>query len=213
VAVVNVFGGIPDGHRDDAWWDRLTGAGDSAARQHERPAEHREALAAAGREPIDLGFLDGQYRDGPPDLGEIAAAIDQAAGTEAALYAPAALDGHRDHRAVRAVALQLRGRGRDVLLYAAVPHSTEYGWPAWVTGEQPHELLRPEASWDHHLAGAGLRLDDLRAEVHELDERERGRKLAAARLYRTQFPAIEALWGVSRPEVLRYEIVWRMDPP
>ena len=45
VAVVNVFGGSPDGHAGDAWWDRLTGGEDSVVRVGERHAEDQAAPA------------------------------------------------------------------------------------------------------------------------------------------------------------------------
>src|SRR5215207_2077564 len=112
VAVVNVFGGSPDGHRGDSWWDRLTGTQDSVRRTAERHAEDREALGMVGRAPLDLGFLDGQYRDAEPPLEPIVARIDQAV-PEGVLYAPAALDAHRDHRIVLAAAPELRSRDRE----------------------------------------------------------------------------------------------------
>ena len=79
VVVLNVFGGSPAGHHGDAWWDRLTGAADSVARMAERHAEDRAALALAGREPANLGLLDGQYRDVEPPLEPLVERIAQAA--------------------------------------------------------------------------------------------------------------------------------------
>jgi LmbE family N-acetylglucosaminyl deacetylase len=209
VTVLNVFGGDPQGDGGDAWWDRLTGASDPAERVRERHAEDRAALALAGREPANLGLLDGQYRTQAPDPAAIAQRIADAA-PGGRLLAPAALDGHRDHRLVRGAALELRAAGREVALYADVPHCTTYGWPAWVTGAEPDPLLRPEAWWEHEMRGTGISLADLPADVRTLSEAEVGRKLEAVRAYRTQLPALEAQWGVSRPEVLRHELVWRL---
>jgi LmbE family N-acetylglucosaminyl deacetylase len=209
VAVLNVFGGSPAGHRGDAWWDRLTGAPDPVARAAERHSEDRAALAIAGREPTDLGFLDGQYRDAEPPLDPVVERIAQTA-PEGVLLAPAALDRHRDHLIVRAAALALRTGGREVGLYADVPHATVYGWPAWVTGEPPDPLLDPGAHWELAMAGTGISLRDLPADVRVLAPEALERKLAAVRAYRTQLPALEAQFGVLRPEVLGREVTWRV---
>ena len=211
VVVVNVFGGSPAGHRGDAWWDRLTGAPDSVARVAERHAEDRAALAMAGREPADLGLLDGQYRDSEPPLETLIDRIAEAA-PEGLLLAPAALDRHRDHVLVRAAALALRGRGREVGLYADIPHATVYGWPAWVSGEPPYALLDPGAHWDAAMAATGISLRDLPAEVRASTPDALERKLAAVRAYRTQLPALEAQFGVLSPEVLGREVTWRLTP-
>jgi LmbE family N-acetylglucosaminyl deacetylase len=210
VAVVNVFGGSPEGHSGDAWWDRLTGAEDSVARMSQRHAEDREALALAGREPANLGFLDGQYRLEPPATGDVAARIDAAVPAGARLLAPASLDGHRDHRIVRDAALALRGAGRDVGLYADVPHSVTYGWPAWVTGAEPDPHLRPEAYWEHVTRDCEVSLAECAPAVERLDPAAVAAKTAAVRRYRTQLPALETVWGTTRPEVLGYEVVWTL---
>jgi LmbE family N-acetylglucosaminyl deacetylase len=209
VVVLNVFGGSPAGHRGDAWWDQLTGASDSVARMAERHSEDRTALAMAGREPTNLGFLDGQYRDAEPPLEPLVDRVSHAA-PEGLLLAPAALDHHRDHVIVRAAALALGSRGREVALYADIPHATAYGWPAWVTGKPPDPLLDPGAHWDAAMAETGISLRDLPADVRALTPEALERKLAAVRAYRTQLPALEAQFGVLRPEVLGREVTWRL---
>ncbi|MDX6696982.1 MAG: hypothetical protein QOE65_379 [Solirubrobacteraceae bacterium] len=207
VTVVNVFGGSPEGHDGDGWWDRLTGAEDSVARMAERHAEDRAALARAGREPTNLGFLDGQYRRQPPGVAEIAARIEAAAPPGARLLAPAALDAHRDHRLVRDAAVSLRA-GREVALYADVPHCLTYGWPAWVTGAEPDPLLRPEMYWEHVTRDCGIPLSRCTPAVHRLDGPALDAKAEAVRSYRTQVPALEAVWGAMGPDVLGHEVVW-----
>jgi LmbE family N-acetylglucosaminyl deacetylase len=209
VAVVNVFGGSPDGHRGDAWWDRLTGAEDSVARVAERHAEDREALALTGREPVNLGLLDGQYREAEPDPQDIARQISEAA-PEGLLLAPAALDAHRDHVLARAAALTLREQGREVALYADVPHATVYGWPAWVIGREADPHLQPQVFWERCMEGTGIVLGDLEAEVRRLEDAERDRKTAAVRVYRTQIPALEAEFHLLRPEIMGFEVTWRL---
>jgi LmbE family N-acetylglucosaminyl deacetylase len=209
VRVLNVFGGSPDGHRGDSWWDRLTRAEDSVTRVRERHAEDFAALAMAACEPENLGFLDGQYRDGEPALEPIVEAIASVAAADAPLLAAAGLDGHRDHRLVRAAAIALHAAGRPVALYADVPHATRFGWPTWVTGDPADPHLDPEAFWSHHLANTGVDLAALSPAVRELDPSELERKRVAVQEYRTQVPALEWEFGMlSRPEVLRYEVVW-----
>ena len=85
------------------------------------------------RARFDLGFVDSQYGLMCEAPERLARAIDEAVPAPASLLAPAALSSHRDHRSVLAAALVLRDRGRIVGLYADVPHATRYGWPAWVT--------------------------------------------------------------------------------
>jgi hypothetical protein len=205
--VLNVFGGAPAGPANGAWWDRLTGAEDPAERVAERHAEDRAALGLAGREPVDLGLLDGQYRSDDHDPQEVVDAI-AAAVPEGVLLAPAALDLHRSHVAVRDAALRLRARGREVALYADVPHATVYGGPAWVTGSDSEPYLRPEARWAHAMAATGIELPAPRAEVTALAPEALERKRRAVGEYRTQVPALDAQYGVLRPEILAFEVIW-----
>ena len=66
--------------------------------------------------------------------------------------------------------------------------------------------------WDAALAGTGISLRDLPADVRALTPEALERKLAAARAYRTQVPALEAQFGVLAPEVLGREVTWRLTP-
>jgi LmbE family N-acetylglucosaminyl deacetylase len=221
VLVLNVFGGSPDGHRGDGWWDTLTRATDSVERIRERHAEDREALALAGRVPENLGFLDGQYRHAEQPVEPIAEAIAAAVDPDALLLAPAALDAHRDHGLVRAAALALRDRGlppsrsdrgHRVALYADVPHANVYGWPTWVTGEAEDPYLDPAIAWDLTMNGTGVSLAELNPDVHALDDAAETAKRDAVLRYRTQVPALDAQYSLlRRPEVLRYEVVWPLS--
>ena len=208
--VLNVFGAPPGNHRGSAWWDQLTGADDSMARFRERQAEDRAALALAGRWGEGLPFLEGQYRREEQPLEPVVEAISARAG-DGPLYAPAALDGHRSHRLVRAAAIELGRRGRTVRLYADVPHAIVYGWPEWVTGRPPEPLVRPGAHWEHELGEIAAWLGEARVEV--LSDAETARKLEAVACYRTQLPALEAQFGRLGAERLRYEVVWELSPP
>lgn len=191
------------------WWDRLTGAENPVVRWRERWAEDREALASAGRTAERLDLAPGQYsaiRSQPDDLLE---KLDGLVPVGDVIYAPAALDGHPSHQAVRDAALELSRRGARVLLYADVPHCIAFGWPAWVTGAEPHSHLRPEAHWEHHLEQAGLSPPRLSPDVRVLDDAAHRAKLEAVRAYRSQLAALEAQFGaLLGGPALRYEVVW-----
>ena len=108
--------------------------------------------------------------------------------------------------------MALHAAGRPVVLYADVPHATQHGWPAWVTGAPADPHLDPEALWSFHLQGTGVDLAALSPRVHDLDPPELERKRAAVEEYRTQVPALEWESGMlSRPEVLRYEVLWPLS--
>lgn len=186
VGVVNVFAGEPKATAV-GWWDSITGASDPRKRMAERWEEDRAALALAGREPVNLEFIDGQYRPGVQPLGPLVAAI-EAAAPEGPLLAPSNIAGdHPDHGLVRDAALALRERGRDVSLYADLPHATRKGMPDWT------------AACD----GAGA------PEVHELDPEAERRKREAIAAYASQLSALERMFELGEhPERLRYEVVW-----
>ena len=157
VIVINVFTGLPGPADAVAWWDDLTGATDSAQRVRDRREEDRKALAVAGRTPVNLDFLDEQYREEDQPLAPVTARIRNLLMPGADINAPAALGGHGDHAVVRAAALELRAAGFEVSLYADLPHATLHGWPGWVTGEDaqaPKDLAA--ALWDRSLAETGV---------------------------------------------------------
>ena len=186
VHVLNLFAGAPTGRPEPGWWDRLTGAGDSVSRAHERLAEDSHALSLAGRSASSLGFLDRQYRDGDQPLAALSRAVAQRVPDDALVMAPAALGSHADHEHAREVGLELRRRGIAVAFYADLPHASDRGWP-------------PSAS-----APAWAR-----SRVRTLSDAELRRKMEAVRCYGTQLGALEDRFSiVSDPEVLRYEVFW-----
>jgi len=209
VLVVNVFTGSPPPGSGARWWDRVTGASDSASRMRERLAEDRAALALAGREALHLDLLEVQYRDGvaPPDLEQV---IDGVLPAGYALYAPAALGDHADHALVRDAALALQVGGTAVTLYADLPHAIEDGWPTLVAGEAGDE--RVDAGWDAVLAPTGVVATA--ASVRELDLEAWARKVDAVRAYTSQYPALDALAfrPLLHPDTLRYEVFWAIAP-
>lgn len=202
--MLNVFAGAPRDSDTSGWWDALTGAADAATRVAERREEDRRALGHAGREPINLRFVDAQYRRGQPSKAALARAVcTRASGT---VYAPAAVSGHPDHLLVRDCALALRRSGVDVRLYADLPHAVMFGWPGWITGAGGDRYLRPERLWDWWLATAGLDASSLRAEVHRMNG-VLDAKRQAIEEYRTQAPALAPMLD---EEHLGYELVWSL---
>jgi hypothetical protein len=213
VVVINVFAGVPARMSEPAWWDQLTGASDSRQRVRERVKEDREALALVGRESLNLGFLDEQYREAEHPLAPLAAQIESRLVHGAHVYAPAALGGHVDHALVRAAALQLRHAGFGVSLYADLPHATIHGWPAWVTGTGT--TASPDlaaGAWYRTLAQTGISPAAMHLEVHQLDAHSHARKLKAVHSYVSQLTGLVELGGraLTDRETLGYELIWKL---
>lgn len=211
VTVVNVCTGLPpagtEGH-----WDRITGMTDSVAVMGARLKEDRAALALAGREPVGLGFLDAQYRDGVAlDEAALRESFEREPASASALFAPAGIGGHPDHLAVRAAALGVAAKsGIPLHLYAELPYATRFGWPHWVTGEPPDPALVPDERWGHALGDLPFGREQLDAHPLRLPEDEAARKLRAMRAYATQFRALDGgpLGLLSQPSVLPFEVSW-----
>lgn len=207
--VVNVFTGSPPAANGiHPWWDRMTGASDPGERMRERLAEDRAALRLAGAEPRNLGFLDEQYRDDAQPLEPVIEAVADRLEPGATLYAPAALGfASFDHVLVRAAGLALAASGHPLRLYADLPHAVIFGWPSWVTGRTGP--VDPAYAWEHQLAKTDVPLERLSATVHPLRADEEERKLEAVRLYATQLPALDAMFGWSqRDDRFAYEVEW-----
>ena len=203
VRVVNVFAGVPP-EGELGWWDRETGATDSAARMRERAREDAEALAQAGRTAVDLDLLEDQYRDGAaPPAEELRAAVEAHIGG-GPVYGPAAIGGHGDHLLVRALLGELQREGGDVRLYADLPYAARKGWPRWVGGSGRR---RAERQWDQALAEAEVDMTPLSPRAVRLDPDAQQSKLDAIRAYRTQFDALEKD-RVTDPDVLAFEAFW-----
>ena len=214
VTVINVFAGVPS-LSAPAWWDRYTGATDSARRVLERVEEDRAALALAGRTPVNLDLLDEQYRDPEQVLSPPTERIAGLAERSTQIYAPAAFAGHPDHLLVRAAALELRARGYPVSLYADLPHATINGWPAWVRRGSRHPAKDlAKAMWEHTLAATGVPPAAMTAEVRELDAETYARKVSAVRIYRTQIQALAELMDhpLADRQALGYEVTWTLPP-
>jgi LmbE family N-acetylglucosaminyl deacetylase len=207
VLVVNVFTGAPAAGSGARWWDRMTGAGDSTERMHERIAEDRAALAVAGREAANLGLPEVQYREGGAVPALIAPLV-QAVGDNSVLYAPAAMGDHADHTLVRDAALALHAGGIAVTLYADLPHAIARGWPSWVPDGAG--VAEVDGEWDRALRAAGIDGAAGAARVRALGADSLAGKVEALRAYATQLEALDALAfrPLLHPETLRYEVFW-----
>jgi LmbE family N-acetylglucosaminyl deacetylase len=232
VTVVTVFAGVPEpGFVTDL--DRAHGAAESAAWLARRRREDRTALALAGRTPVHLDLLDVQFPAfGEPgvrnriaaspdrfvalvsecaDLGrdpdELAELISARIAQTPVLYGPAGIGGHPDHRDLALATLRLAGPDRSVRLYADSPYYLARGLPSWLAGT-PNPAA--DALTGDALDRLGLPAAALDRQVCELSEAELGRKQAAMRCYRTEFPAIRAELARSPagPDAMRDETWW-----
>jgi LmbE family N-acetylglucosaminyl deacetylase len=213
VTVINVFAGLPDPDLQPQWFDRLTGADSPRARSLERLEEDAAVLERLNCARVNLPFLEDQYRRRVQDVKPVAAALLEALGDTRTVYAPAAIGGHPDHVATKAAALHLLRRGVSVTLYAELPYAHDFGWPDWLTGEDPDPFVDPALHWEAPLTAAGASARD--AVVEELAPEARRRKLELIRGYRTQFPVLDRRSGraFSRGDALAYELFWPLEPP
>jgi LmbE family N-acetylglucosaminyl deacetylase len=215
VNVVNIFAGVPE-RTAVTLWDDITGAQDSSARVRERIDEDGTALARAGRAPVNLPFLDHQYRRPPgPDLSRLDAAISAAVPAASHVYAPAGIGSHPDHKLARRYARLLVRGGMPVTLYAELPYCVLHGWPDWVDGRAPDAHRNVDAFWRSFLTEVP-ELGELRsAEVVRLSDAAAQDKLAAMRSYVTQFAALGygARGLLDDPEIFGYEVRWELPAP
>jgi hypothetical protein len=213
--VVNVFAGSPSpGHV--TLWDSITGATDSAMRTRERMAEDATALTRANRKPMNLPFLDNQYRTrAGPTLEQLDRALSAHVPSASRVYVPAGLGGHTDHLLVRRYGRVLLHAGLPVTLYADLPYCVLHGWPHWVDGSEPEPCLNVDAFWMSFLASVPEMPPLRSAEVEHLYESMASDKLAAMRCYHTQFTALNG--GAKRqlltdPAIHGYELRWDLVP-
>jgi LmbE family N-acetylglucosaminyl deacetylase len=210
VEVVNVFALSPPAGTS-SHWDALAGEPDSRKQFTARIEEDGRALALAGRTPHNLPFLELGYRRGKPVPGWSAIDREIAARVRAAsrVLAPMTIGTlHPDHALLRGYALALAQQGHAVTLYADIPYAAVYGWPAWVTGDDPDPHLDVDAYWAASFAGTPV--EPRSARVVRLDEQAAARKLEAMRAYATQFPSLDRgpVGAISKPEIHRYELFW-----
>jgi LmbE family N-acetylglucosaminyl deacetylase len=196
-------------------YDRVCGARDSSDHVRRRAAEDVEALEIAGRAPVNLQFLDRQYRRPwqTPRLKDLDARLAEAVPRPSALYAPAAIGfvaGHVDHRLARSLALAAGRNAIPVHLYADLPYAAMFGWPAWVAGTLADPVLDVDAYWQQ-LAVDVPQIGGIRAaRVVGLAADEASRKLTAMEAYRTQFRALDGgpIGMLRNPAIHGFEVFW-----
>ena len=181
VSVVTVFTGGPQPGIVTEW-DRDTGV-DSSTRMIQRAEENRQALALAGRQPTDLGLLEGQYGSGEVDADVLATHLRDAD----LVYAPAGVGVEHvnaEHVVVREACLSVRA---DARLYA----------------DQPYSLFRADTE---SPAGQERR-------VVELTPAQRARKALAIACYAGEIDKLERTYGpITDQARLLYEIFWATSP-
>jgi hypothetical protein len=210
VHVLNVFAGVPS-PAPAGYYERLAGAHDSAAHVRARIAEDREALGKAGRSAVNLGFPALAHRRGhaEPSFAQLDAAVGAQVRSAACVYAPAALGAsHPDHELVRAYALAIAHQGVPVRLYADLPYCAAYGWPAWVTGQEPDPHLDVDAYWRE--SAGGVLCTPSGADVVRLAGPQAAAKLAAMRTYRAEFAVLDRgpVGQLSNPAIHGFEVFW-----
>jgi LmbE family N-acetylglucosaminyl deacetylase len=211
VSVVNIFTGAPENGQPPGWWDLLTGATSAAERLRERAVEDRGALGVAGRDAVCLDLLDEQHRTEPLAPEPLVDLLRSSIPAGSRVVAPAALGGHADHALARDAGLRLTEDGYELELYADLPGASRYGWPTWVTGDEPDRHVDVDAYWHWLFAEAGLDPDGLRPRVHRLHGPQHVLKREALRHYRTQLPALRGLAPLDDPVALGYEVTWTLD--
>jgi LmbE family N-acetylglucosaminyl deacetylase len=213
--VVTVCAGAPPAGTPLGYWDRLTGANDVEVRLRERLAEDDEALRTLGVvETQRLRFLDGQHLDdwsGRASTEEMAAELRPHLADAAEVWTPAGIGCHPDHLAVRDATLAAVGSAAPIHLYADVPYSIRYGWPASVTSNGAGSPYLDVEVWlAEELASTGLDSELLIRTVHRLDGDVQRRKVAAMACYATQIPSLDygSVLADGDPAVIGFEVSW-----
>jgi LmbE family N-acetylglucosaminyl deacetylase len=197
-------------------YDRICGAHDSAEHVCRRLAEDEEALAAAARAPVNLPFLDRQYRRPwqTPSLKDLDARLAEEVPRARAVYAPAGLGfvAQPDHELVRRLALSTARNGVRLWLYADLPYATTFGWPDWVSQTTGDRRPHVDAYWEplaEDVPGIGGIRD---SRVVRLAPEEAARKLAAMQAYRTQFAVLDGgpIGMLRNPLIHGFEVFWEV---
>ncbi len=193
--------------------DRLAGVGSSAELLRLRLSEDRAALGSAGCEWTNLDFVEDQYRTEPPALDDLETAFRTEIPRCGLLFAPAAIGGHPDHKLIRDLALRLALEGWRVELYADIPYTVRYGWPAWVTGIEVGPHLNVEAYWADFLNEITERDYRITVRRHDLGEKSSDEKLQAMLMYATQFQQLNSgiVNRLRNPAIRRYELSWEVS--
>jgi LmbE family N-acetylglucosaminyl deacetylase len=213
--VLTVFTALPAADMPATWWDRLTGATSSRARQHERLAEDRAAMRLLGAHGVHLDELEALYRDADPDLGRATERMTDVLAAADQVWLPAAIGGHPDHVLARDAGLRAAATAghASVVLYADFPYVITYGWPFWVTEKSSDPYLDAAYWLTDQLEAAGLNPAALVPTVTRLSPGQRSAKAEIIAAYRSQAPALRlAPHDLARdPAKLDYELSWRLS--
>lgn len=211
VRVLTVCSGLPDPGTPPANYDLLTKSKDPHERMKTRRQEDREACESLGWTVEHLDHLDAPYLKSGHDTKSMEDDIFQFLKTgPLSLWFPAAIGSHSDHIAVRDVVLAMLPKIQNVaaFAYADYPYAAYYGWGHRVAAMEP-DFLSIEAYYDRSLAKI-KEYGVCSPSVVALSESQVGAKLAAMKMYRTQFDAMEM--GPSKvlthPERIAYEMYW-----
>lgn len=194
--VVTVLAGVPDSTSALQEWDRRAGFGSSPEAVRARREEDRRGLDTLGATGQWLEFLDGQYgaQYAPADLAQ---ALAQWLGSHegGAVVVPMGLF-HRDHILVSDACMLARQ-------LVGTQGSARWRW-----------LLYEEAIHRRHPGALQQRIDAWRMEGRVATAallclaRFRGRKLQAARAYKSQLPLFDP---VSLADIGAPENYWQLD--
>ncbi|MGH2950483.1 MAG: hypothetical protein ACRDKX_00360 [Solirubrobacterales bacterium] len=211
--VANVCDGVPpDGTA--SFSVRLCGATDAAAQMRRRRAEDTEALGRLGCESASLGFLeaDGRPLEAEPGVDDLHRALAGACSAAGAVHAPIGMGSHPDHLLVRDLGFAIHEATRMPLwLYADLPYAITWGWPAWVSGEDPDPNLDPGAAWKRAIDRLPVGEEALEPAVVHLDEVAQAQKRQTLAVYESQLSMLAGGpharldgWALSR------EVRWRV---
>jgi LmbE family N-acetylglucosaminyl deacetylase len=216
--LITVFAGPPPDVVMVGNWDRLTRASTSWERHRERLLEDERACSILNCQPTHLNEPECEYRHGDLDLAELSQRMMPFMADVAEVWLPAGIGGHPDHRAVRRsglAALAEAAASPACYLYADIPYSIYYGWPAWVSGGACPDYLDLDYQLRQDLRAEDLDPDALKPIVVTLDADQQALKLRAASCYHTQLAAL----GIGLEDkhrwsfMLSYEVGWRIEIP
>ena len=216
VRVVNLFTGVPAAGRL-AQWDAITGARDSSERVRARVAEDARALGQAGRSPVNLPFLDAQYRRPPPapSLDELDLALSSVTGGASRVHVPAGLGGHPDHLLTRRYGRCVLRTGLPVSAYAELPYCALHGWPVgWTAASRTPTAMSMRSGC--RSCGACPSCPRCAPPAWSGSTMTwRPQSSRRWRCYDTQLPCLDyAASGVlSDPAIHRYEVSWGLVRP
>lgn len=212
--VATVFTALPPDGWPVSWWDRLTGATNSAERQRERLTEDAAVMRLLCATALHLDEPEAQYREGDPDLRAAIERLADLLSGASEVWLPSAIGGHRDHAFARDAGLRaaVAAGHHEVILYADFPYVIAYGWPEWVSGQRGDTYLDAAFWLTGQLAGTGLDADSLTPIVTRLSAAQRERKAAVIAAYRTQAAALRLTPDnlAAEPVKLDFELAWRM---